>query len=284
MYVAADVYNQCDDAGRHLLHARAALAAQEGGVALTGASAAALHGFAVYQKDLSVVHLLRLDGGASRRSAQASHHRVLPEVTEDEIGIFGGVPAVTPARAVWEVACTSSLESGVVTADAALRIDPGLAAPLAALQDRFTYVAGSRTARLVIQLADGRAESPGESVTRVQFYRFGIPMPTLQYKVIDSSGRLVGESDFYWDEYRHLGEFDGFVKYQKLLRPGESPSQCVFRAKQREDAMRADLRGMSRFVWATVMPQQARRSMTELRRALQQSRRLYVQGRVIIAS
>lgn len=284
MYVASDRYDACDDSGKHLLHARAALAAQDGAVALTGASAAALHGFALYQEDLSVTHLMRLDGGASRRAAQASHHRMRPKVTEDEIGIFDGIAAVTPARAVWEVASTSSLESGVVTADSALRLDPGLSASLAELQERFSYVPGSRTARLAIRLADGRSESPGESVTRVQFYRYDIPMPTLQYSVYDRSGRLVGDSDFYWEDSRHLGEFDGFVKYQKLLRPGESPSKCVFREKKREDAMRADFRGMSRFVWSMVMPQQARRTMDELRHALDQSRRLYVRGRVVIAS
>lgn len=46
MYAPSDVYNSSDDAGKHLLHARAALAAQRGPVALTGPSAAALHGFA----------------------------------------------------------------------------------------------------------------------------------------------------------------------------------------------------------------------------------------------
>lgn len=284
MYVSAELYGACDDSGKHLLHARAALAAQDGAVALTGASAAALHGFALHQKDLSIVHLMRLDGGASRRAAQASHHRVRSEVTDDEVGVFGGIAAVTPARAVWEVACASSLESGVVTADSALRHDPDIATALAELQERFTYVPGSRTARVAIRLADDRSESPGESVTRVQFYRFDVPMPTLQYPVYDRSGRLVGKSDFYWEDFRHLGEFDGFVKYQKLLRNGESPSQCVFREKQREDQMRADLRGMSRFVWAMVMPHRARQTMAELRQALEQSRRLYVRGRVVIAS
>jgi hypothetical protein len=47
MYAPADLYNARDDAGKHLLHARAALAAQKGTVALTGPSAAALHGFAL---------------------------------------------------------------------------------------------------------------------------------------------------------------------------------------------------------------------------------------------
>lgn len=284
MYVAADGHDACDEAGRHLLLARAALAAQQGDVVLTGISAAALHGFALYDQDLSTAHLLRVDGGAGRRSAQANHHRRLPPVTPSEIGVYGGVRAVTPARAIWEVACTSSLEGAVVTADAALHAAPSLTHALVELQPQFARTPGSRTARLALRLADPRSESAGESVTRVQFYRFDVPMPDLQFRVYDASGRLVGTSDFGWDEYRHLAEFDGKIKYLKFLRPGESPSDCVFREKRREDAMRAGYWGMTRFVWPTVMPQQAARSMAELRQALHQSRRLYVPVGITLAS
>jgi hypothetical protein len=195
-----------------------------------------------------------------------------------------GVMAISPVRAVWEVACRSSLESGVVTADSALYQDPQLREALEKLQLRFAYFPGSRRGRLVIKLADPRADTPGESVTRVQFFRYGIPMPELQYHVIDHHGVLVGISDFYWEQQRHLGEFDGMIKYQRLLRPGETVSECVIREKKREDAMRADLRGMSRFIWPDVMPLRARRTMADLAQALDQSHRLYVRGRTIIAS
>jgi hypothetical protein len=282
MYAPADIYEACDDSGKHLLHARAALAAQKGPVALTGASAAALHGFALYQQDLSIVHILRLDQGASRRKALTNHHIVIKDI-DSELGQYDGIVAVSPARAVWEVACRSTMESGVVTADSALRKAPQLANEIEELQEKFAYFPGSRQGRITIGFADGRSDSPGESVTRVQFHRYGIPIPDLQYDVIDDQGNLIGTSDFYWKEYRHLGEFDGKIKYQKLLRAGETPSDCVFREKRREDAMRADLRGMTRFTWSMVMPDTARKTMADLARALDQSYRLYVRGRRIIA-
>ncbi|HKX15468.1 MAG TPA: type IV toxin-antitoxin system AbiEi family antitoxin domain-containing protein [Propionibacteriaceae bacterium] len=282
MYAPADIYEGCDDAGKHLLHARAALAAQRGPVALTGASAAALHGFALYQQDLSVVHILRLDQGASRRKALTNNHVVLKDV-EADLADHGGILAISPARAVWEVACRSSMESGVVTADSALRKTPELAVSIEELQERFAYFPGSRQGRLTLRFADARSDSPGESVTRVQFHHYGIPIPDLQHDVFDDRGPLIGTSDFYWEDCRHLGEFDGKIKYLKLLRAGESPSDCVFREKRREDAMRADLRGMTRFVWSMVMPDKARQTMTSLARALDQSYRLYVRGRKIIA-
>jgi hypothetical protein len=118
----------------------------------------------------------------------------------------------------------------------------------------------------------------------VQFHRYGIPIPDLQHEVVDDRGVLIGRSDFYWEDCRHLGEFDGKIKYLQLLRAGEAPSDCVFREKRREDAMRAGQRGMSRFTWSMIMPDSSRQTMTELARALDQSRRLYVRGRTVIAS
>ena len=253
MYAPADIYQACDDSGKHLLHARAALAAQKGPVALTGASAAALHGFALYQQDLSIVHILRLDQGASRRKALTNHHIVIKDL-DFELGQYDGILAVSAARAVWEVACRSTMEAGVVTADSALRKAPELANEVEELHESFAYFPGSRQGRITIGFADGRSDSPGESVTRVQFHRYGIPIPELQYDVIDHQGNLLGTSDFYWKQHRHLGEFEGKIKYEKLLRAGETPSDCVFREKRREDAMRADLRGMTRFTWSMVMP------------------------------
>ena len=282
MYAPANLYAAFDDAGKHVLHARAVVAAQQGPVALAGPSAAALHGFALYQQDLSVVHILRLDQGSSRRVARTNHHVVTQDLAA-ELTEIAGLTAISPARSVWEVACRSSLEAGVVTADSALRLDPSLATAVAILADRFAYFPGSRQGRTAMELADPRSESPGESVTRVQFFRHGIPMPQPQYRVVDRNGVLAGIADFGWEEFRHLGEFDGKVKYEKFLRPGESPSDCVVREKRREDQMRAGLRGITRFTWASVMPDNSRRTMTELRQAMDQSYRLYVRGRTVIA-
>lgn len=172
----------------------------------------------------------------------------------------------------------SDLEGGVVTIDLALHLDPSLVHQLRAYEARYAHQPGSRAARIALRLADPLAESAGESVTRVQCYRFGIPKPVLQYPVY-RDGVLVGTADFYWEEYRHLGEFDGKIKYQRLLRPDESPSDCVVREKRREDQMRSTLCGMSRFVWNEVMPGSARRTMSNLQRDLDQSWRLYVRGR-----
>ena len=51
-------------------------------------------------------------------------------------------------------------------------------------------------------------------------------------------GIVVGVADMAWPEHGVLGEFDGKVKYGRLLLPGESPGDAVFREKRREDEMR----------------------------------------------
>ena len=275
-YVSAATYAACEDEGKHLLHAWAALRAQEGEVALTAASAAALHGYTIYQQDLSVVHLLRLDGGSGRHAASAAHHHYRPDIGEAELVERDGVRTVSPARAVWEVASSSSLEAGVVTADSALRADPGIKDALQDLQERFARVPGSRTAREAVGLADPLAESAGESVTRVQFHRYRLPMPELQHDVFTAGGWFVGRTDFYWPECRHLGEFDGKVKYERYRRKGESASDCVVREKEREDDLRKENHGMTRFVWSMVMPRTSRQTMAELVPALARSQRLYI--------
>jgi hypothetical protein len=275
MYVAADVFASADDAGRHLLAARAAVTAQQGRVALTGISAAALHGLAIYDNNLDQPHLVRLDRGSSRHRAGTSHHIVRQDI-EPDLTIVDGILTVNPARAVWEVACRTSLESGVVTADSALRQDPDLAQRLDEIARKFARFPGSARGRLAMNLASPLSDSPGESVTRVQFFRFRIPQPDQQFHVFDRNGELIGIADFYWEECRHLGEFDGKAKYEKYRRPGETAADCVFREKRREDRMRAGRRGMTRFVWSEVMPSRARRTMDELRSALIDSKRLYV--------
>lgn len=56
-----------------------------------------------------------------------------------------------------------------------------------------------------------------------------------------------------WREQRLLGEFDGKVKYGRLLRSGEEPGDAVFREKRREDRLR-ELTGFSmvRITWGDL--------------------------------
>ena len=66
----------------------------------------------------------------------------------------------------------------------------------------------------------------------------GIPKPLTQFVVRDSRGALLWISDLAWPGAKLLGEFDGRIKYGRLLEPGQTPSDAVFAEKRREDLMR----------------------------------------------
>ena len=63
----------------------------------------------------------------------------------------------------------------------------------------------------------------------------------------------MGRTDWAWLKQRGLGEFDGKVKYGRLLRPDQDPGEVVFEEKRREDLLRevADA-WMIRLVWSDL--------------------------------
>ncbi len=62
--------------------------------------------------------------------------------------------------------------------------------------------------RDLLPLADGRAESPMESEARLAMIDGGLPIPELQYEVIDGNGELR-RLDFAWPDERVAVEYDG---------------------------------------------------------------------------
>jgi very-short-patch-repair endonuclease len=90
----------------------------------------------------------------------------------------------------------------------------------------------------------------GESRSRVLLDRARLPAPVLQWEV--PARRWVGRTDFAWPELRTVGEFDGRVKYGRLLRPGQEPGDVVFDEKRREDAIRDAGFQVVRWVWADL--------------------------------
>jgi len=71
-----------------------------------------------------------------------------------------------------------------------------------------------RRAQRALALADERAESPLESISRLVIPRLGMPAPEPQRRIYDTRGRFVGRGDFYWDELGMVGEADGELKYR----------------------------------------------------------------------
>lgn len=62
-------------------------------------------------------------------------------------------------------------------------------------------------------------------------------------------GNATAHTDFAWAAQRTVGEFDGKVKYGRLLEPGQDPGDVVFAEKLREDAIRAQGWEVVRWTW-----------------------------------
>ena len=249
-YAFAAGWDDLDDRGRHVLRSRAAMRVLGDRVALSHHSASAVFDLDLWDVPLEQVHVTRLDGGAGRSEGDVRHHEAL--VLDSDLVRLHGAPVVRPVRAALESASLSGLERGLVTVDSGLRNGLFTAADLAAQHALMQSWPGAQHLHVVTRLADGRSGSVGESRSRYLFYIQRLPAPVLQFPVYDG-GRLVGISDFAWPGSGLLGEFDGRVKYGRLLRPGEDAGDAVFREKRREDLLRR-LTGwrMVRLVWADL--------------------------------
>jgi len=164
-----------------------------------------------------------------------------------------GVSVTSIARTIVDVAATQSLLIAVTMCDSALHrrlvtIDELADELLAIGRSR-----GRRRAADCLAFADGLAESPGESATRVNAWQLGYELPQLQIPVATRRGNY--SVDLGWESARLFGEFDGKVKYTRdSMMKGKTIDAVVFEEKQREDAIRAATdRSFVRLLWREVL-------------------------------
>jgi hypothetical protein len=115
--------------------------------------------------------------------------------------------ATAPAWTAVEVARTLWRPRALATLDAALHRAACTAADLdAAIREQ----KGRRDivkVRELLKHADGRAESPMESEARLVFIDGGLPMPQLQYEIVDRCGDLW-RVDFAWPDAMVVAEYE----------------------------------------------------------------------------
>lgn len=239
-----------DQHQRHLLTLEATLAGLRVPAVVSHGSAAALHGLPLWGVPLRQVHITRQPPARSGDDHRLRSH--VARLDPDDVVVVGTTPATSVTRTVVDLARSLPFEPALVVADAALANGSTTPALLADALARGAGTRGTRSARRVIAAADGRSESVGESRSRALMIDAGLPVSDLQVEVRGAGGRLIGRCDFGWREHRLLGEFDGQVKYGRLLRRGQGPGDAVFEEKRREDALRDEGWGMVRWVWAEL--------------------------------
>ncbi|GAB3765145.1 hypothetical protein [Microlunatus parietis] len=238
-----------DERERHRQLIDATLRLSRTDVVVSHLSAAALHGLPIVRNTLDRVELSRhgRSGGYVRK---AVHLHAVP-LTDADREVLDGRPVTTLARTAVDVARRLPERRAVSVADAALAYGMTVEQAAAAV-GRLGRCTGIGRARRVLDFADGRSESVGESEGRFVMAVAGLPPPTLQYEVYDERGEFVARCDYAWPEQRTLGEFDGLIKYGRLLKPGETSSDIIVAEKLREDALRDLGWEVVRLIWADL--------------------------------
>jgi hypothetical protein len=115
-----------------------------------------------------------------------------------------------------------------------------------------------------LDFADSRSGSPGESLSRVVMHQVGFPQPMLQERFEDERG-LIGFTDFWWPEFRLIGEFDGATKYvDQRFTAGSTSARVLMAEKRRENRLRALGPGVTRWDWrAATHPPELRALLIE---------------------
>jgi hypothetical protein len=163
-------------------------------------TAAALYGFDT--EATSRVHVL--DPGVRMRPSKdlMVHQRIGAPLRRVE-----GRLAAAPAWTVVEVARTLRRPRALATLDAALHVGACTTGELHAAIREQKGRRGIVKVRELVGYADGRAESPMESEARLVFIDGGVPIPELQYSIVDYYGK-VWRVDFAWPDAMVVAEYD----------------------------------------------------------------------------
>jgi hypothetical protein len=174
------------------------------------------------------------------RARNGARVRVVP-LPEADVGAARGLPATTLERTVAD--CLRSLRApdGLAIADAAARagLNSGRLREVIVGQAGWPGVV---QARELLDLIDGRRESPLESWSALAFHRWAVPTPQWQVTIRTAGGMFCGRVDAWWP-VGLAGEADGRAKYalQAAERRGVDSDglfQTLHDERSREQSLR----------------------------------------------
>ncbi|SFL22579.1 type IV toxin-antitoxin system AbiEi family antitoxin domain-containing protein [Geodermatophilus ruber] len=254
-------------AAQHRLLVRATMAGLRRSAIVSHQSAAVLLGLPLWDVALDRVHVTRQPRAWDFTSGVVRCH--VARIRDDEIVEVDGLAVTSPVRTALDLARSLPHEAAVVALDAALHAALLSHDELRARLFDVVGTPGSRSAARAVADADARSESVGESRSRVILHRWKLAPSALQFEV-RRDGLLIARTDFAWEDERLVGEFDGRIKYGRLLRPGQDPGDAVFAEKRREDGIRDEDWSVTRWVWAEL--QRPHRLAAKVRRARERAR------------
>lgn len=170
---------------------------------LAGLSAAALH------RTLWIDDWLPAE--VNRRSRDRTCGIILHSdvLDEDEVDTHDGIRLTTPARTAFDLDRRKGLTAAVIRVDALMRATELKVADIEAVADSHRGARGVVQLRRVLHVADGGAESPNETRTRLVLIGSGLPRPQTQIQVFNDWGGVIARIDMGWEEWKVGVEFDG---------------------------------------------------------------------------
>jgi Transcriptional regulator, AbiEi antitoxin len=250
-YVERVVWDAMNLEARHRATVHAVILVLEKPAVVSHISACVMLNLPTWGYDLSLVHVTRGDMHSPRIEGGVHHH--VGTIADGDVIVVDGIIVTPPDRTAIDVGCLGGFERGVVVADGAIKLLGGDKDVLLRRMDLMRDWRGARAAGRVVEFADGRSESVGESRNRVLFELNGLPRPQLQVLIADSAtGAIIGRVDFFFEEEKTVGEFDGRVKYRAVSEDGLSAEEVVWREKRREDALRDQGYEVARSIWGDL--------------------------------
>lgn len=248
-YVEQDAWDAANMEARHVM---AVVAADMRSVeaVFSHVSACVLHGLPLVRHLPRRVHTSGkvLNGQVKQSRPDVARHQV--DVADDDRMQVAGIRCTTLARSVADTIRCVPEETAITIVDAAMRRvawnDARRSYDLETAERFRTEVRsklpvggrGVKRARMILELADGRADGPGESITRLYLIQLGYRTPRLQVPVRGPKGVDL-LLDLVLDDVGRVVEFDGRVKYvDPEMRNGRTVEQVVLDEKAREDWVR----------------------------------------------
>jgi hypothetical protein len=223
-----------DAEDEHWLRACAAFQRLNRTAAISHQSALIGYGLPHYQVELSAVHRTKRVGGTTRMVPRVKVHRTVK-------GLAPVGDRVSAAAAMVQSGLAGAPLTALVAADAALRLQRTTRTEIDDAVRLFAGYAGIGPVRAILRRADGRHESPGETILAHRLAGLGYELDP-QFQVETNRGVLY--TDLRIVGTRVVVEFDGKVKY--------SDREANVAEKQREDAIRRKRWWFARFVWSEL--------------------------------
>jgi hypothetical protein len=180
---------------------------------ITGGTAAVLHGCEAIEP--RATHVLVPYGNDTKSRPGLAIHR--GGFYAEDVGDVSGLPVLTLERATADLLCTARSGDGIALADEVLRrakddhenVRRRILGKIQSRQDPRGTVSGAR----LLDLATPRSASPAESWFRLRLIDEGIPLPEVNWPLVDLAGVEIYVLDLAWPSLRIVVEYDGYAAH-----------------------------------------------------------------------